>query len=239
MKRIILGIATVFTSVGMLSAQNDCMILFPQTKGATLVNKQYDAQNNHISTSTYTVTDSYDYMSGASANIAVSLTDYQDRSIDQGKLETRCDDGNFYMRLETTANNPNIMKLLAGNTELVGSYLNYPNIFGNNFLNNTNFDMEPGEFTVKSKEDGDNYIRVNVYNRRYEKSENITTPAGNFDASKVSFNYDVYNHKDKTTTKFKGIEWLSSGAGVVRSETYDENDNLLNYTVLSTMMTDI
>ncbi len=235
MKKIILGICTVLSSAGMVNAQSDCMALFPQTKGATLVNKCFDAQNNHISTSTYTVKDAYDYSSGASSDIIFSLTDYQDKSIDQGKLVTRCDDGNFYMKLETTANNPNIMELLAGNTELVGNYLNYPNIFGETYLNSGVFTMEPGEFTVKSKEDGSDYLRVNIYNRQFEKTEQINTPTGMHDAYKITFNYDIYNHKDKSTTKYKGIEWLAPGSGIVRSETYDENNNLQNYTVLSSI----
>ncbi len=233
MKKIFLGIATVITSAGTISAQ-DCMSLFPNNKGAELVTQSYDAQNNLVSTSRYTVMESYDNSIRSTSNINFQMTDKTGNVIDQGQLETNCDDDNFRMKLVSKADSPAVIRMLASNTELVGNYLDYPNVFSS-FPGDDMFSMEPGEFTVYSKEDKKDFVKVNIRNRQYEKSEKVNTPAGEFDASKISFMYDVYDNSNKETTTFKGVEWLSSGAGIVRSETYDKDNNLLNYTVLTTL----
>jgi len=235
MKSICLMAFAALSSVGFLSAQESCMALFPKTKGAVLVNKGYDSQNHLLTTTTYTVQESYDYMSGSSNEINFSMTDSLGNVVDQGSLEARCDEGNFYMKLMSASANPNIVGMLAGNAELVGDFLDYPNTFNDDYPFDGNFAMEEGEFTVKSKSDKDNFARVNIRNRSYDKREKITTPAGTFDASKISYVFDVYNGKEKKTKTYKGVEWYAPSFGIVKSETYDNNNNLINRTELAEM----
>lgn len=233
MKKVFLGIASVlFFSAGAVSAQ-ECMALFPNTKGAQMVNKCYDAQNNLISTSTYTVQESYENLNGGDANIGFALTDGDGQLLDQGILNVNCNGENFFMKLVSKSDSPTAaMSLLAGNTELVGNYLDYPNTFVDEYPFDNTFAMEPAEFMVYDKVDKKHFVKVNVRNRKFEKNEKVTTPAGTFNASKISFDYDVYDSQEKKLTTYKGMEWYSLENGIVRSETYNKSNQLVNYSVL-------
>lgn len=232
MKKLLFFIA-VFIFTGLVKAQSDCTSFFPSNKGAMLINKTYDGKNNLLSTMVYTITKSSDeYMVGDDMQIDFTMTDSTGNAIDRGNLEARCDGQNFYLSMVNRAITPEAIGLLGQDTELVGDFLDYPNTFAEIPYEGT-FEMDGGEFAIRSKSDKKDLLRVKVYNRQYEKDDKITTPAGTFDASKISFDFEVYNDSDKKTTRYSGAEWYAAGAGIVRTETVGDNKELLNYTVLT------
>lgn len=90
------------------------------------------------------------------------------------------------------------MSMLPFTIELISDYLDYPNMFANLPFDNT-FAMDDGQLTICSKSDKKDYIRASMSNRKYEKNEKATTPAGTFGAAEITLNLKVYTHK--TTTK--------------------------------------
>ena len=230
-KLFILACAALFT-FSVSKAQSDCMALFPSNKGAMLINKTYDASNNLLRTMTYTVINSYSNVSGEDIQMGFTLTDNNGNTIDKGTIDARCDDGIFYLKMINRGMAPEVMNILGQDTELVGDFLDYPNTFADEPFDST-FKMDGGEFTIRSKSNKKDWMSVKVSDRQYEKNESITTPAGKFDASKIKFNFETF--KDKKTTRYSGVEWYASGAGIVRSETYDSKGKLVNYTELTTL----
>lgn len=233
MKNLIFTLLIVFSFTVFVEAQDDCMQFFPTKQGSVLVNKTYDAANNLLSTMTYKVMKTYQYQSGTEIQINFTLTDSKDKMIDQGNLNARCDGGTFYLNMTNRTLTPDIMKLLGSNTELVGDFLDYPDAFSESDQYSGDLGMTGGQFTIKSKNNKKDFMSVRMYDRKYMKNEMINTPAGNFNAAKVSFNFETT--RDKKTTVQKGMEWYAPNAGIVRSETYDKNGKLLNYTVLTTL----
>jgi len=233
MRKLILLICVFMTSA-MMQAQDDCMAFFPSEKGTVLINKSYDANDNLQNIITYTVNGSNQTTMGENMEITCDITDAQGMVIDKGMIDASCMDGNFYLKMKNQAVTSDFFELLGCNTQLVGNFLDYPNTFNDGTPFQDYFTMDPGEYTVKSKEN-DEKMTVKVYNRQYEKAEKITTPAGTFHASKISFSFD--SDKDKKITKHKGVEWYAEGAGIVRSETYDDKGNLESYTVLTNLQT--
>jgi hypothetical protein len=75
-------------------------------------------------------------------------------------------------------------------------------------------------------------MTVKVYNRKVEAIENITTPAGSFECSKITYNIDT---KVGLSVKLTGIEWVSKNVGVVRSESYNTKGKLQGYTLLTSL----
>ena len=164
--------------------------------------------------------------------IDFTMTNAQKEVIDQGTLDAYCNNGNFYLKMINRCISPEVLQMLSRDTELVGDFLDYPNTFASPTADSP-FAMDGGEFAIKSRSDKKDLLRVKVYDRTYEKNEEITTPAGVFDASKVTFSFDVTN--DKTTTTYKGVEWYAENAGIVRSNTYDKNGSLQSFTELTTL----
>jgi len=235
MKKLFLFFAGIFSVATVANAQDGCMAFFPTEPGTIMVSTNYDSSDNMLSTMTYRVNESYDYMSGSNTQIGFTFADNTGRVTGTGNLDASCNDGDFSMKMNIIDSDPYMMNTLAQSTELVGNFLDYPNTFSNisDPFNMSPFQMDGGEYTIKSKGDNRDDIRVRVYNRQYEKSEIVNTPAGSFNASKVSFDYDVT--RDGQTVTYKGSEWFAPNAGIVKTETYDKSGNRLNYSQLTTL----
>ncbi len=224
----------LFLSANTAIAQDDCMAFFPNNPGAMLVNKTYDAKGSLLRTMTYKIDQAYDYGASNDLQISFTMTDQNNKTIDQGNLDTRCDDGVFYLKMVNKTMSPDLMDILSTDTELVSDFLDYPNTFNDDFTyDNSPFDMEAGEFSIQSKGDKSHPVKVRVFNRQYQGNEDIKTPVKTFNASKITFYFEVT--KNKVTTLYKGIEWYATNAGIVRSETRDSKNNLVNYTEITTL----
>jgi len=233
MKKLFLFIIGVIVSTGAITAQDNCLEFFPSNEGSVLITKTYDGSGNILGKTTYRVLHSYDYSDGAQMQVEVVMTDKNNSVIDNGTLNASCMDGDFQLSLVNRALTPDIVNILSTDTELVGDFLDYPNTLATGFVGDRVFQMDGGNYTIQDKSDKKELTRVRVYNRQYEKNESVTVPGGTFDASKISFMFEVT--KDKKTVTYKGTEWFAPGAGIVKSETYDNNGNLLNYTTLTTL----
>jgi hypothetical protein len=209
----------------------DCIPFFPANEGALLVCQSYDAQNNLLNKMIYRVNKTFEYTPGITVDVGFTMTDNKDNVIDRGMIEARCGEGdNFYLNMKNRSFSPEAMDILASNTALIGNFLDYPNIFNDTYPYTIDFSMEDNGFSIESKETGE-YFNVRIYGRHYDEPEMVTTPAGTFNAAKVSFNFDVVNKKESKTCK--GVEWYAPRTGIVRSETYDNKGKLLNYTILT------
>ncbi|CAD5268697.1 MULTISPECIES: hypothetical protein [unclassified Imperialibacter] len=76
---------------------------------------------------------------------------------------------------------------------------------------------------------------VSIKNRKVVGKEKITTAAGTYDCFKMT--YDSESTMSimgmKRTMNSSSVEYLSEGAGMVKSESYDEKGNLNSYVELS------
>ncbi len=234
MKKSLLILVSVFASVSLVNAQDECMQFFPNTEGSTLTSKSYDGNNTLLATTVYTITKSYDYLDRDEIFVDAVTSDANNQVVDRSTLNAYCDDNNFYFKMDNRTMVPGLVNVLSEDTQLVGSFLDYPDPFADNIydMQRGPFKMDGGEFTIKTKNgSADDRMRVRVYNRQLEKNEEITTPAGNFHAAKIKFT--VETTQDGQTNTFKGVEWYTTRAGIVRTEIYDKDDTLLNYTVLT------
>jgi hypothetical protein len=64
--------------------------------------------------------------------------------------------------------------------------------------------------------------------------ESITTPAGTYDCYKITSDIATQTQMGiKMNINVSSIEWITSKLGVVKSESYNKNDKLMGYTILS------
>lgn len=235
MKKLFVFAVSIVACIGSTFAQDDCSYLFPNTKGTTMTTQCYDAQNHLLGTTEYLVSENYQSGFGNNSEIVYSMKDSQGNVINAGSIQETCDDGDIYIKSKSSAEMQDVTKMLSANINLMGSYLDYPNTFDSFDPFDDGFKIDEADLTLSVKDKSIKPIRVKISDRKFEKNEEVTTPAGTFHASKSSYNVEVYNGSDKSTQKFKNVEWYKHGKGIVRSEVYDNKGQLLDYTVLTAM----
>jgi hypothetical protein len=87
-----------------------------------------------------------------------------------------------------------------------------------------NMDVSMNGMTVMS-------MKINITDRKVEAIENMETSAGTFPCVKISYTTTSKMMMGEFTSKT--IEWISLNVGVVRSETYNEKDQLEGYRILT------
>lgn len=235
MKKILIPVFSACMAIGMVNAQTDCVQFFPESEGSVLTTKSYDANDQLLNTMVYRVNNVQTGPIMNSMQVGFTLMDSNDNVVSNANIDASCNDGNFNMKMVNRGYSPEVVKAMTTNTELMGYFLNYPNVFNDDPFDANPFSMDGGEFTIEETGDKKDRVHVRVYNRQLEGTERIITPARNdsFNSYKITFNFDVTRNKETVT--LKGIEWYSPRYGIVRSETYDNNNNLINKTELSSM----
>jgi len=78
-------------------------------------------------------------------------------------------------------------------------------------------------------------INMKITDRKIVAKENITVPAGTFECMKLTYNVKMQmtTMGFPITIEMKGVEYISSTVGSVKTETYDRSDQLLTYDVLT------
>lgn len=91
--------------------------------------------------------------------------------------------------------------------------------------------------TIQMGENSMTMTSTDMYlkNRKVEKKEDITTPAGTFACYKITYDMDMdmkvmgINRKMNST----GAEWVAEGVGIVKTATYDKKGEIESYTLLT------
>lgn len=83
-------------------------------------------------------------------------------------------------------------------------------------------------------------LSLDATNRKVAGKESITTPAGTWDCWKIT-----YDGRFRATIggpsgigvpfNFKAIEWFAPGFGIVKTETFNKNENLLGSTLITSV----
>lgn len=73
-------------------------------------------------------------------------------------------------------------------------------------------------------------MKFDIKNRKVEKKESITTPAGTFESYKITYDMDM---KVLVKRSMKVVQWLAPGVGLVKSESYNQKGELEGYTELT------
>jgi hypothetical protein len=78
-------------------------------------------------------------------------------------------------------------------------------------------------------------ISIKIFNRKVESMEDIATPAGSFTCYKISYDMEsstkVMGMNNKVN--LKGVDYISEGTGVVKTESFNKKGNLSSYSLLT------
>ena len=224
-KKIISAITFFTFAFVQMSNSQDCTKFFPQNEGTVMVTKHYEKKDREISTTKQTILRKTVQGNELKIDIKMDSSSPDTDSVYSAEFSYLCKDGKLYIDMSNYLGT--MLDAYKGmEVEINSEKLEIPSELVEGQT------LTSGKVDVKIKSNGFQIMNIviTISDRKVEKKETITTPAGTFECFKIT---------QKTTSKtgFVNIEtfsseWISEKVGVVRTENYDKKEKLISYSVL-------
>lgn len=229
MKRIstLISLLIISTLLSYAGNGNDCNVYYPTKAGASRTYTQYDKKDKVTGTSTQTVLAVNQITGGIEIVMGMSIKSVDSDTTINTQFTATCKDGVYSVSMDNLLD-PAILGGYEGMEIVVDSdNLDLP-------VNPaTGQKLKDGSITVKINSGGVTIltIAVNVTNRMVAAIEDVTTDAGTYKCTKIT--YDVESKMGFIRVKNQAAEWYAKDIGMVKSETYDKKGKLESYSVLT------
>ncbi len=207
------------------SAQ-DCRIYFPDEEGTVREMTNYDKKDKVTGKTLQKILEKKVEGKNVQLVVETSVVDDKDQPLSQTTMELFCEDGVFKIDMSEY-----LSEVLAAyqsmEIEMEGDQLVFPSKM------NVGDELPDANMQITASSNGINMINMNVEitNRKVVARETLTTPAGSFDCYKLS--YDLLSKTRLVNVTTSSMEWVSEGAGVVKTESYNKNGKLMGYSLLT------
>ena len=179
-------------------------------------------------TISYTVTNVVDEGSTSSATMVMKYMDEKGKEAFNSEFTYTCSGNTVTIDYESLMSNQMLEQFEDMEMEISGTDIELPN------------DLEVGQvlpdanIAMKMSMSGMNMTStVDMVNRKVEKQETITTPAGTFDC------YVIYSENESkmmmANQTFPSRLWLAEDVGMVKQESFNKNGKLMSSTVLTAL----
>lgn len=224
MKRSIVFLLTILF-VNEVSAQ--CTNPFYQLKEGTVIEMEsYDKKDKLQSRSETSVVQYQTTPAGYIATITYKMLDKKEKLISEGDYKLECNNGTIKIDMSSFIPAESMTAFKDMEVEVDMDQMLYPaNLSAGQSLDDASIKIKTTNSPVTMGMDMD------ISNRKVEGKESITTPAGTFECYKIS--YDMFSKMSFVKMNFKNVEYLSENSGVVKTESYKSNGNLMSYTILT------
>ena len=228
MKKILLSILAFVFMMGIGFAQNTCSKFYPLEEGTTFQYTSSDKKGKPEGTVDYTISEVSDNGSATVATFDLKYTDKKGKEIFESNYKITCENG--IVRIDYKSLFPTQMMQQYSEMDIEmdinGTDIELPNDLsvGQELADaNVSVEMKIGGIKMNTT--------VDQTDRKVEKKESVTTPAGT---------YDCYLITETTTSKAMGASfeleskiWLAEGVGMVKQESYKKNGDLMSKSELT------
>lgn len=162
---------------------------------------------------------------GYKMTMAAKIFDKDNELISDGEYGMECDNGTVKMDLSGFVPAQSLSAFGSMEVEIKMKEMEMPaKLFPGQKLKDASLTISTvnSPFTIS--------LKLDMKNRQVEGKERVTTPAGTFDCYKVT--YDMIMDFMMGSMTMKNVQFITEKLGAVRTETYDSDGKLLNYTVL-------
>jgi hypothetical protein len=218
--KIIVLISVFFISFSSLS-QNACKSYYPFEEGTKFEITNYNKKGKKEGVVKYEVTD----VNGNEATIKTVIFDAKGKEITTSNYKVMCEGNKVSIDFKSLINPDMLKQYKDMDMDITGTNIELPNDLqvGQSLKDaNMNMAINMGGITMNMK--------IDMLNRKVDKKESITTPAGTFDCFALSYDNEM---KMGMKMKFKIKEWIAEGVGMVRNESYNKNGKLMGYSELT------
>ena len=222
------SLLVLFFLIGIISltAQDNCSKFYPMTEGVSMEYTNYNKKGKVEGISSYKVTETNTVGSTTNATMAINLKDEKGKEIYSTDYKLSCTGNMVTLDYESLLPSDMMNQYGDMDIEISGNDIEIPNDLsvGQN-LNDANVTMKIGMSGINMN------IAVDMLNRKVEKQESVTTPAGTYDCFVV---YSENQSKMMMANQvYPSRVWLAEGIGMVKQETYKKNGDLMSSTILT------
>jgi hypothetical protein len=225
-KRGFIGLSLCFL-FGILQAQDCNMAYHPMKEGTKITLSSYNEKGKLTSTSETLLKSVSTEGSTLQATFEATIKNDKGKVLSEGKnYKVKCENGTIKMDISSMymADFANQMKEME--VSISGEGIDIPaNLSEGQSLSNGNTEVKlgTGGMTIMT-------MKFDITNRKVEKKEAKTTPAGTFDCYKISYDIDM---KMIFKKNIHAVQWYAPGVGLVRSESYNKKGEMEAYTELT------
>lgn len=195
-------------------------------EGARLEYAMYSGKDKLEGTQWQEITSVESTSDGLRAEMRVGLKDAKGKDTFESNYGYLCQGNTLKIDFNSLMSGPMQEQFPDAEAEITGVDVEWPNDLS------VGMELPDASMNMKMNMGGINMrIEIEITNRKVEKSETVTTPAGTFDC------FVIYS---ETRSKmimgertFPTRAWVAEGVGMVRSESYNKNDKLTDYMVLT------
>lgn len=218
--KILILISVFFISLSSLS-QNACKAYYPFEEGVKFEMTNYNKKGKKEGVVKYEITSIEDNV----ATIKTIIYDAKGKEITTTSYQIMCEGNKISIDFKSMMNQDMFKQYKDMDMDITGTNVELPNdLQVGQSLKDANMNMSIDMGGMKMN------MSIDMINRKVDKKESVTTPAGTFDCFALSYDSEMKMGMKMT---FKIKEWISEGVGVVKSESYNKNGKLMGYSELT------
>jgi len=223
LKLLLIGILLL---LGLPVTGQNCSKYYPMAEGTILEYSTYNGNGKSQGTISYTVTNVIDEGSSTSATMSMKYLDDKGKEAFNTEFTYTCSGNTVKIDYQSLMSNQMLHQFEDMEMELSGTDIELPNDLA------VGQELPDANMAMKISMSGINMnSQVDMVNRKVEKQETITTPAGTFDC------FVIYSENESkmmmANQSFPSRLWLAEGFGMVKQESYNKNGKIMSSTVLT------
>lgn len=226
MKRNLLPILILLLVFQHVQSQEGCSKFYPMSEGTTMEFTNYNRKGKVEGVSSFTVTNASSNGATTVATMAIELKDEKGKEIYSSDYKLTCTGNLVKMDYNSLLPSEMMKQYQDMDINISGTDIEIPNDLsvGQNLADaNVTMKINMGAMNMN--------ITVDMVNRKVEKKEKITTPAGTYEC------YVLYSDNQSkimmANQSFPSRVWLAEGIGMVKQETYGKKGDVMNSSILT------
>jgi hypothetical protein len=229
MKKVSLFVVIIFSLLQITSAQDCSQSFYALKEGTKLMMTNFSDKGKITSTSETLIktvkADGANYY----ATAEVTLKNDKGKVLSEAKNYTvKCENGTIKLDISSMMMSDFAAQMKNMEVSISGNGIDIPQTLTEGMA------LSDGTTEMKLGSNGMNFMtmKFDIKNRKVEKKESLTTPAGTFACYKITYDMDMKVMFKRT---IKVTQWLAPGVGLVKSETYNQKGELEGYSELTTL----
>ncbi|MDB2463056.1 hypothetical protein N9W61_03040 [Algibacter sp.] len=221
MKTKMLILVSLFFITFSSFTQSACTAYYPFEEGAKFEITNYNKKGKKEGAVNYEVTNITDNV----ATLKTIIFDAKEKEITTTDYQVTCEGNSVSIDFKSLMNPDMFKQYKDMEMDITGANVELPNDLqiGQSLKDaNMNMAINMGGMDMN--------ISVDMLNRKVDKKESVTTPAGTFECFALSYDSEV---KVGLKMTFKIKEWIAEGVGLVRNESYNKSGKLMSYSELT------